>query len=400
MILINQNLEDPVSAHIEAQITIPQTTGSPPGSSTTATTTTHKITYKGTITTNAITSPGLSGLFNFPGAQSLLDMLAAKATTTLPQLSITKTPTSAEHLEEVVRILEKSGGQMPSHVTLAMSGDFGLNESTSATGSARASPLQIGGHFQQQRNSPQTMPRVPTVTVRPESTGPLNLTNSAVSMNYMQHTGIQQLSDLRMTQVASPAGSSTGSATPPRFATQMSEQVAYSRIGGSTSPYSHSGSEVQYSGQQAYRATPPTSYSSAGGMFGSHSASGIQVKQEPMDMDYIPSGGFGAGSSGGMHPFTTAAGPSMTLAGAGGNVMSGFGPPVYGTAGSNTASTGIATQQISGKAPKGPKKYPNRPSKVPLNERPYKCPMETCDRRFSRSDELTRHIRIHTGYEI
>uniref|UniRef100_A0A673GKS6 Si:dkey-56e3.3 n=1 Tax=Sinocyclocheilus rhinocerous TaxID=307959 RepID=A0A673GKS6_9TELE len=27
------------------------------------------------------------------------------------------------------------------------------------------------------------------------------------------------------------------------------------------------------------------------------------------------------------------------------------------------------------------------------------CPMETCDRRFSRSDELNRHIRIHTGHK-
>ena len=43
------------------------------------------------------------------------------------------------------------------------------------------------------------------------------------------------------------------------------------------------------------------------------------------------------------------------------------------------------------------RKYPNRPSKTPPQERPYACPVETCDRRFSRSDELTRHIRIHTG---
>ena len=43
------------------------------------------------------------------------------------------------------------------------------------------------------------------------------------------------------------------------------------------------------------------------------------------------------------------------------------------------------------------RKYPNRPSKIPLHERPFPCPVEQCDRRFSRSDELTRHIRIHTG---
>ncbi|CDW53830.1 zf-H2C2 2 domain containing protein [Trichuris trichiura] len=42
-------------------------------------------------------------------------------------------------------------------------------------------------------------------------------------------------------------------------------------------------------------------------------------------------------------------------------------------------------------------KYANKTCKVPLHERPYKCPMANCDRRFSRSDELTRHIRIHTG---
>ncbi|OUC45297.1 zinc finger, C2H2 type, partial [Trichinella nativa] len=39
----------------------------------------------------------------------------------------------------------------------------------------------------------------------------------------------------------------------------------------------------------------------------------------------------------------------------------------------------------------------SKPGKTPHHERPYKCPMESCDRRFSRSDELTRHVRIHTG---
>lgn len=47
--------------------------------------------------------------------------------------------------------------------------------------------------------------------------------------------------------------------------------------------------------------------------------------------------------------------------------------------------------------PVKPRKYPNRPSKTPVHERPYACPVDSCDRRFSRSDELTRHIRIHTG---
>ena len=37
-----------------------------------------------------------------------------------------------------------------------------------------------------------------------------------------------------------------------------------------------------------------------------------------------------------------------------------------------------------------PKTYINRPSKTPLHERPFPCPIEHCPRRFSRSDELTR----------
>jgi len=40
---------------------------------------------------------------------------------------------------------------------------------------------------------------------------------------------------------------------------------------------------------------------------------------------------------------------------------------------------------------------PTKKSKVPPSERPYACPVENCPRRFSRSDELTRHMRTHTG---
>ena len=37
-----------------------------------------------------------------------------------------------------------------------------------------------------------------------------------------------------------------------------------------------------------------------------------------------------------------------------------------------------------------PRNTVNRPSKTPLNERPFSCPIDNCPRRFSRSDELTR----------
>lgn len=33
----------------------------------------------------------------------------------------------------------------------------------------------------------------------------------------------------------------------------------------------------------------------------------------------------------------------------------------------------------------------------PPSEKPHICPVENCAKRFSRSDELTRHLRIHTG---
>ncbi|XP_061818607.2 early growth response protein 1-like [Nerophis lumbriciformis] len=39
----------------------------------------------------------------------------------------------------------------------------------------------------------------------------------------------------------------------------------------------------------------------------------------------------------------------------------------------------------------------NHQCKTSPQERPYLCPAEGCDRRFSRSDELTRHMRVHTG---
>ncbi|KAM8842317.1 uncharacterized protein ACB058_013992 [Synchiropus picturatus] len=45
------------------------------------------------------------------------------------------------------------------------------------------------------------------------------------------------------------------------------------------------------------------------------------------------------------------------------------------------------------------RKTPSAASHGPAKEKPFTCPMESCDRRFSRSDELNRHIRIHTGHK-
>ena len=34
---------------------------------------------------------------------------------------------------------------------------------------------------------------------------------------------------------------------------------------------------------------------------------------------------------------------------------------------------------------------------LPIGEKPFKCKWEGCERRFARSDELSRHRRTHTG---
>ena len=61
------------------------------------------------------------------------------------------------------------------------------------------------------------------------------------------------------------------------------------------------------------------------------------------------------------------------------------------------------TQPVKRKSPPRPKpngstptKKPNKGPKSP-SEKPHMCPVENCGKRFSRSDELTRHLRIHTG---
>ena len=89
------------------------------------------------------------------------------------------------------------------------------------------------------------------------------------------------------------------------------------------------------------------------------------IKQEPMDCDEAA---FASGKPG------TSTGDSILW--------------------SQIMQTGISPGKLL--QPK-PRKCQPRPSKIPVHERQHACPVPDCDRRFSRSDELTRHIRIHTG---
>uniref|UniRef100_A0A1A8RMV2 C2H2-type domain-containing protein n=1 Tax=Nothobranchius rachovii TaxID=451742 RepID=A0A1A8RMV2_9TELE len=48
-------------------------------------------------------------------------------------------------------------------------------------------------------------------------------------------------------------------------------------------------------------------------------------------------------------------------------------------------------------APKQPRAGRRAPAKNGLKSKPFPCYVQGCERRFSRSDELNRHVRIHTG---
>lgn len=63
----------------------------------------------------------------------------------------------------------------------------------------------------------------------------------------------------------------------------------------------------------------------------------------------------------------------------------------YGPSQSTKRKTPPRQKSNNTNTPKKPK-APKSPS-----EKPHVCPVENCGKRFSRSDELTRHLRIHTG---
>ncbi|XP_072553092.1 early growth response protein 4 [Salminus brasiliensis] len=52
----------------------------------------------------------------------------------------------------------------------------------------------------------------------------------------------------------------------------------------------------------------------------------------------------------------------------------------------------------TGNRPHAPKAPGRKAAAGARREKPFPCPVENCERRFSRSDELNRHVRVHTGH--
>ena len=207
------------------------------------------------------------------------------------------------------------------------------------------------------------------------------------------------------------SGSTTVTSQQPPSLVNYSTQ-GYVLSGGQTS--SHLGGLVTPSASAA-ASTSVSTYISQAGSSGSVT---ITPKQEELGLG-ISGGGAMSGGVGALSPVSSFPGAPATPMGgsssSGGDLGQG---PSSGAATPSSSSTPATLAEYNPSTSKGheilsqvyqqsqlpirlvpvrSRKYPNRPSKTPVHERPYACPVSDCDRRFSRSDELTRHIRIHTG---
>lgn len=439
-----------ITAHIETSITIPERNSSLSVSptvsgaytTTTPSTVTHKVTYRGTITTNLsnlsqtpnIASPGLSGLFQFPVAQQLLDMLATRASATLPHLQVVKTPTTteAQQLEDVVTIQlddydSSKGVKLPSMQLLQP---------------PKPAALQKLQQKQHQATTSQEEQRQGTPAPTPVSDAPQQLQvvpesgNRAPSRQAtpQQHQMVTYSQQQQPLNLAAPATTNA----PSKYMTQIHEQVYYQRLPADSKDQIQQQQQQPQQQQQVWSSSsmvsgvPPPMNSCSYQLISSSPLTTLNtkspqppqqqqpmmfqqqyqqpqfwqmqpqqspqqqygmVKQEPMDesgqIHYSHSPAYSHHDSlGGNSPVP-------------GNRM--YASPAPSSYADSPHSSVMAIGYAPAGTPNGKmlplkqRKYPNRPCKTPLHERPYKCPVDDCDRRFSRSDELTRHIRIHTG---
>uniref|UniRef100_A0A914X8S0 C2H2-type domain-containing protein n=1 Tax=Plectus sambesii TaxID=2011161 RepID=A0A914X8S0_9BILA len=394
-----------LTANIEVTATLPpqQSTSSSSDSkdstgaksSNTSPTETHKITIKSSITTNisqqSLNSPGLgaSALFQFsPVVEQLLNSLT-KNYGSLPQLQITKTPTTnqPQDLERVVQILgdqrkmAEQQQQKPSphqHSTVSSSS----SSSQPPTSSSNSDFLQVVPDSSIQRSQ----------SVRPTPPPYSHAVTGSYSHSSSPVNSIQGEFHSTSAGGAAPLNLSSNSAPAQQQSKyHLHQQVTYSVVpphrqqqpmAVDLTQSSHTPTPPHM--QQQYSACPYTADSpmtTAGQstmqpFVSSANAQQFRAKPEPMDDYYQPQMGVQMGGFGGQQ-YSPSQSSSSPFPGA-----------------SSSGSGGGSKLQL---AAVKQRKYPNRQTKTPLHERPYKCPVDNCDRRFSRSDELTRHIRIHTG---
>jgi hypothetical protein len=357
--------------------------------SNTSPTETHKITIKSSITTNisqqSLNSPGLgASLFQFsPVVEQLLNSLT-KNYGSLPQLQITKTPTTnqPQDLERVVQILDDQRKltekkQSPQQHSVVSSSS--TSSSSQPPTSSNSDFLQVVPDSSAQRSQ----------SVRPTPPPYSHAVSSSYSHSPSPVSSIQGDFHQTVTGGAAPLNLSSNSASGQQHKYHLSQQVTYSVVpphrqqqqpmAVDLTQSSHTPTpphmQPQYAACSYTTDVPMTTCAAAQSTmapFVSSASAQFRAKAEPMD-DYYPQMGSQMGFGGQQYQPSQSTSPF----------------PVA----SSSSSSGSKIQMAQVKQ----RKYPNRQTKTPLHERPYKCPVDNCDRRFSRSDELTRHIRIHTG---
>ncbi|KRX28004.1 Early growth response protein 1 [Trichinella nelsoni] len=351
-------------------------------------------------------SPGLStaaGMFQFPvpsAAQHLFDLLAQRAN--LPHLQVTKTPTTpGTTLEDVVIVVDDGRAKFCTQF------DSSSQTATAAVAAAAAAAAAAG-----QGSAPgkgQGMLPRPNASssfgfsvastsdlVKPcrQATPDVALTSGILSSKIQLYAEVKAETPIAAAAVAHSPDTAAAS-------WQMSGAYAYTAragvVGAGPSPPSLT--------------SPPNAssmFASAAQYITRKGNSSVDGGGEPS----LASGLLGAQLTTGYNcpnaaPNVCRAAPACS--------PSGMPIPPYTT---NTSSSGSSSSNANhkmrqanaptnsscpivdnstGNVVAGGQSTASKPGKTPHHERPYKCPMESCDRRFSRSDELTRHVRIHTG---
>ncbi|EFO98174.1 CRE-EGRH-1 protein [Caenorhabditis remanei] len=176
-----------------------------------------------------------------------------------------------------------------------------------------------------------------------------------------------------------PSTSSRPSTAIPRVTRTNTSSSLRSLEHSSISPIPHA--------EDPYMNSSYSSLSSHTSFSDSSSLAHFEPKSEPMD-DY----GYSYNSGKASFDFKTIKLKHLEVA------ENDFGPYDFTSASEELKNIGCGKMKVLSENFLKPNKINNiQANKMPLQDRPYKCPRDGCDRRFSRSDELTRHIRIHTG---